>query len=445
MRSLGKVLVVDDVEAIREIVKFYIESVGEVQFLEAENGQKAIELLKANPDLKLVFCDYNMHPGNGGEVAVALRQQAGQLGRIPFVLHTSETVEDHHEFAGLENIYHAEKPLTLDQLENLVEEIFPATSSTPRINYLPVHLGLLSLMRKTYAPLFVKMGETKYVRFLHEGVDMTAEEIHKLHARGVKQLYVERSRFDAFISDFQKFVAEQLDVNKALASGASLQTVVTESMDMVSMVTEALGISAEVQALTEQNIQLVLKLANTNEKLVPIMERFEKMEGSPYTQHCVMTAMIATDLGKKLMWVNDKSSVKFAYAALVHDFSTSADKWTPTGEADEREHPRRAHEFVKNWKNCPADVETIILQHHELPNGRGYPKHLEASKIHPMAALFIVAHHVAVSMLLNKGKINIPEWVEQNRDLYSSHEFNRIVTQLLPQAETATLSAKKVS
>ena len=160
--SIGKVLLVDDIDAIREISRFYFESMADFTFLEAASGEEASKVIQDNPDLFLVFSDFNMHPGNGFSVLKSLRA----VSKAPFILHTSEDIKNHPEFNGYENVYHADKPLNIDDLTKLVQK-FIAEKNTdsqqaPQLNesqFLPVHLSLLSMIQTVKCPIYIAVGE----------------------------------------------------------------------------------------------------------------------------------------------------------------------------------------------------------------------------------------------------------------------------------------------
>ena len=66
MDKKQKILIVDDAELNREILK---ETLGETyNYLEAENGKQAIQIMGDNPGIDLMLLDINMPQMNGFEV-----------------------------------------------------------------------------------------------------------------------------------------------------------------------------------------------------------------------------------------------------------------------------------------------------------------------------------------------------------------------------------------
>lgn len=66
MDKRQKILIVDDAEFNREILKEFLG--GAYSYLEAENGIQAIRILEENPEIDLMLLDVNMPQMNGFEV-----------------------------------------------------------------------------------------------------------------------------------------------------------------------------------------------------------------------------------------------------------------------------------------------------------------------------------------------------------------------------------------
>lgn len=86
-----KILLVDDSSTIRRVLsnvlsRMFKDGVG---FLEAENGEVALNVLRENSDIDLIFLDYNMPIMNGEEFLTAVRAQKEYNG-IRIVMCTTE-------------------------------------------------------------------------------------------------------------------------------------------------------------------------------------------------------------------------------------------------------------------------------------------------------------------------------------------------------------------
>jgi CheY-like chemotaxis protein len=113
------VLVVDDDPDIREALRDTLADEG-FATIEANNGQAALEYLRAHPAPPLILLDWNMAPINGAQFMTAIATDPS-LSRIPVVLLTADPRAPEkatsHPFAG-----YLVKPVPLDALFALVSQ-----------------------------------------------------------------------------------------------------------------------------------------------------------------------------------------------------------------------------------------------------------------------------------------------------------------------------------
>ena len=84
---MKKVLVIDDSETMREMIKSQFEQSG-MEFSFAENGKNALDILEKNNSFDLIICDVYMDEMSGIEFVKA-QDQDEKLKNIPTVLMTS--------------------------------------------------------------------------------------------------------------------------------------------------------------------------------------------------------------------------------------------------------------------------------------------------------------------------------------------------------------------
>ena len=75
----GKILIVDDEEDVREVIKLHLEQEGYENLLEAENGEVAIDILRQGDNMvavALILCDIRMPKVNGVEAIDIFKKEA---------------------------------------------------------------------------------------------------------------------------------------------------------------------------------------------------------------------------------------------------------------------------------------------------------------------------------------------------------------------------------
>ncbi len=118
-----KILVVDDMSTMRRIVKNIMKQLGFANVEEAENGQEALDKLKADT-FGFVISDWNMPVMTGIQLLRAIRAD-DKLKAIPVLMVTAEAQKENlieAIQAGVSN--YIVKPFTAEVLQEKMSKIF---------------------------------------------------------------------------------------------------------------------------------------------------------------------------------------------------------------------------------------------------------------------------------------------------------------------------------
>jgi two-component system chemotaxis response regulator CheY len=116
-----KVLVVDDFETMRKIIKNVLKQINIEDVLEAENGKQALAILKNN-NADLIISDWIMPEMTGIEFLKACKGDE-TIRKIPFIMVTAEAQKDNIMEAiksGVDN--YIVKPFTPDKLREAIDK-----------------------------------------------------------------------------------------------------------------------------------------------------------------------------------------------------------------------------------------------------------------------------------------------------------------------------------
>jgi len=118
-----KILVVDDMSTMRRIVKNIMKQLGFANVEEAENGQEALDKLKADT-FGFIISDWNMPVMTGIQLLRAIRADE-KLKAIPLLMVTAEAQKENlieAIQAGVSN--YIVKPFTAEVLQEKMSKIF---------------------------------------------------------------------------------------------------------------------------------------------------------------------------------------------------------------------------------------------------------------------------------------------------------------------------------
>ncbi len=97
---------------------------------------------------------------------------------------------------------------------------------------------------------------------------------------------------------------------------------------------------------------------------------------------------------------------------LVHDIGMAMlppdiefkETWTAEEWKMIKEHPHLGYRMLEGVKSISSEVRRIVLEHHERPNGNGYPNNLHGPNIFTLAKIVAIADAFSEKIVLREHK-----------------------------------------
>jgi DNA-binding NtrC family response regulator len=173
-----KILIVDDDQVIRILIKDALKPHRELEILTAENGKEAVKQLKAQP-VDLVVTDLKMPVMNGLKLLAFMRQHYPELPAIVLTGHGNAKLES--RIKAYETFQYFEKPMDIGVLLELIfKGIHSRAISQIHGISVSAFLQLVDNEQKTCTLKIRSQDKTGYL-YLSEG-DLIAAETGKLKA-----------------------------------------------------------------------------------------------------------------------------------------------------------------------------------------------------------------------------------------------------------------------
>jgi hypothetical protein len=311
-----------------------------------------------------------------------------------------------------------------------------------------IRVGVPLLLRTDplVSDVFVKLSELKYLKLFHKGASFGPEDVAKYHGAKKIEFFHVKTADAAAVAAKLNAALEQL-LRELPPPGPAVTTPVSlATIDTVHSLVNQVGFTPEVERLVKNNVDLVLKEMYASPSLGAMLGNLDRDREKYIASHSHALAEVACALSIAMKWDSDVSFRKITMAALLHDLGLSNQKlarmkdlkeisehrgeFSPSDVEDYRSHPRRMSVLVAGMKEVPADVDKIILQHHELPMGTGFPDQLQHVHIHPLASLFMVAHDLVDWVFDHPGELNVETFIEAYLDKYKAGNFRKILKAL---------------
>ncbi|WP_440897367.1 HD-GYP domain-containing protein [Amphibacillus sp. Q70] len=153
-----------------------------------------------------------------------------------------------------------------------------------------------------------------------------------------------------------------------------------------------------------------LDIHEVRQLIVPLIERADEHQGEiflvnhyatketyPY-HHSVAISLLSTLLAKRLGF--EQESIQIAMAALIADSGMAKVNHRilkhkgklPKAEFEElKQHSTLSYRYVEKSPALTKAAKLAVLQHHERPDGRGYPLGITEDKIHSYTKIISIA------------------------------------------------------
>jgi hypothetical protein len=265
--------------------------------------------------------------------------------------------------------------------------------------------------------------------------------------------YVDRAGTGSFYArktDLESLVEERTErldrlIDEPDAPPERLRSAASDTLEVVQNIVSELGITPEVESLAKRTVSLVLKAVGNTPSLADILSRFRKLEGTYIASHSTMLAEISCAIAHRVGWSSAPTFMKLTVASILHDLTltdqrlakgrsieevSKSEIFTPADLQAFKLHPTKAAEYARKFHQIPPDVDTILVQHHERPDGTGFPRGLYHQRISPLSCLFIIAHDLLDAFLAAPEgepiERQLDTFLGDRRDAYDAGTFRKL-------------------
>lgn len=296
----------------------------------------------------------------------------------------------------------------LEELHNLLETILTIDPNKPPEDWTLISIGPLIRFEELPEDVFIRLSETKLVKLFRQGDKIDQQDVEKYTKKGVKGLYIQRLAYLWMVKQIDKIIPSVDEKPEALInveSSGITKEIEVEPFDLGLPVPIDESFVKEVHHKKKK----VLDDMRKNKELASLLKMLD-LDRNPksfFRTRINLVCTISCALAKELTWSSDAMFEKFIYAAHMHDLPLIAYphltrllyEWQldamPSLTDEERkiflDHPKEAARLISLDTRAPPEAEMMVRQHHERPNGKGFPDKLQSARIMPTAALIQVA------------------------------------------------------
>lgn len=419
---------------ILELLKFLIESQYGACTHETTSFSDTVDYLINHDTIHLVVA------GSNTESQKLLKFLNTLKVKIPIILVQDSNLEK-MEYLNQKHLTVIHLTEIQDILIKKIETTCDAESLTAKQeNYCKINANLLASISNVYCDIYIKLSDHNYVKLFKAGTAFSKEETQKLvESKRIRSLYVQTKDIKVFIDCLCK---ELVSIGETPQSQPDqLQTTIARTNELMHDIYQKIGFSSEVQALAKESVNLTLKMIGSHPKISKALSQ-SLVKGQNYiASHSLLLANVSCAIAAKMEWPSNTTFHKLVLASLFHDFTLSDVQMAKISTLEELNgrrsqseefykevfsHPLKSAELLRSMKEIPGDVDFLVFQHHERPDGSGFPKGLKSHQIVAISAVFIFAHEMVDEILKLNNEFNLEKYLIKIAPIYNSGIFKKI-------------------
>lgn len=352
----------------------------------------------------------------------------------PFIVFCNDVVPENLSFQYPAVTAMLEKPKTAHAYTYLVKSLTAVPSKD--VAYVPIKTSILLRLGMGHFDLYLKLSDRNFVKIIHKGEPFFETDAKRLSEKGIYELHIRHEDSSSFL----KFLEKDISVENKNPIEDISHTL--ENLETFEEIAKAMGWSPTVMDAAQKSVHQAVKILSKNVNILSTLKRRLKDPSSPYSRHIGLLTYLVCAFSSSLGWIGEAGQVKLAMAALIHDVAVDEDMYENIHEWNKkaanagdkspetiryRMHPYEASKVIRSLDSFSPDVDQIILQHHEIRDGSGFPRGLDSSRIGHLPALFIIVEDL-VEFIDNGDNIetSITDFITWGSEKYDSGHFKKI-------------------
>jgi len=316
------------------------------------------------------------------------------------------------------------------------------------IEYIEISTNILKKFEsRLHFDIYVQRTETDYTKIFKINDTIDWDRLASYERKGVKSIFVPHDQYGKYLL----FV--ELLVDKLLSS-----TNVSAFKEGVTIVKEMInGCLVEFLSRDIVNETMALQASKTVSSCIEVMDKdtgaltkiIGQMVTKPYLfKHSVTVSLLSILLARGSGIESNSTLNIIGLGGLLHDIGISRlsfdpedkQQMTPEEQKEMWRHPEIGKRLLDPVKSMRTEILDIVLQHHEQPNGHGYPNGLRTAEIFLPAKIVSIADTFSAMIIKRSYREEYTTFEAINRMKNDVGKFDKL---LLLNFEKIILGSKK--
>lgn len=395
-----------------------------VELICALNGADALEHLSYEGPFAIVMIEASIRDNDPSELG---KQVIETVGERPIIfmgaaVHIKDRVDDelynNHPINGI-----ISTPYEIQTFKDIIqasldwakkEEFEESIEEIDRDELLPMRIRNFYMFKIVPFDVYLELTTTKFIKIIKRNTPYTHSKIQTYAKKNIKSLYLGKNDFIKMLEDGIEKVTKAL-LQKNLPSQKYIGNQIRGTL-IIQQYIRAIGVSEDIQALCSLIIDTTDKVVRRSESLSKLLEEVPFKNGD-FAEQAILTSYLSEAILHNLGWKSDLSRKKLGLASILQDATLANEDlikirsandpnlqmFTKEEQDEYLTHPIRAAELARQFQGY-SEVDFVIAQHHERPDGSGFPFGVTINKLSAHSCAFILATAFVARYALSNKK-----------------------------------------
>ncbi|MBT4791549.1 MAG: hypothetical protein HON90_08255 [Halobacteriovoraceae bacterium] len=392
-----KILFLGNTLDIKTEIVYEIKSELATEFIYVENLDEWIRSKEENTDIEI--CIINVDKDKD-QILRFEEYIINNWDESPILLYSKNTNLKEDCILNLPpNVYY-NRDASPRSIVSKTKEIIGISSNRSSTNYYPIRSIRFKAVNSVVCDVYIKLGDNKFVKIIGKNDLYDNEQIQKYIKKGITTLYVLQEDYFEFCRHYSKLLGSML----ATQNKTNLLKTEYTSISFIHEITNELGLSSIVVETIDDTVNSCMCILNENDHLLKFVDKLKK-EGNYLYKHSQLLIYVSCAIALEMNWSSDSTLKKLSIASILHDITLENEELALIDELNDdkfddlswrdiktiKNHSLDAFNLIAKSNNLPPDIESIVRDHHERPDGSGFPRGLFATNISPLSCIFILA------------------------------------------------------
>lgn len=279
----------------------------------------------------------------------------------------------------------------------------------------------------------------KYIK-MNYAADHFVEILRKLQQKELEEVFIKQEDCQKVLGEIQTSMSSKSFYDPKTTDEERMERA-ENSVEVVKNLINQLGVDKQTVEILKNVNQKTIGLLSESPSIFIFIKQFKKNCSEEFLRS-VLTAYLTSLVIDKFPWKSGPVKEKAALASMLCDITLTKEDFAALKEHDLhgtalsdklKNHPFEVSKLLSSKKDIiPSETITIIEQHHEMPDGTGFPAQLELHRFNQLSSIFIVCQKFTENLFVENFDYNKRlEIFNKMQKVYAGRTFDKAMDALM--------------